>query len=147
MAARKFPMAVLSTLPCLLLIAAQGTAKAEGFLDLYSGAAASWTADVRVSESTSSGTTYASASIDLSSTTEFGARFGVWFPTYNWIGLAMDTGYIRAGGSSRTPWPAFGLSFRFGEKKSGADISDHPPRQDEQPERLPSHREDGRPAP
>ena len=81
MAARKLPMALLSTLPCLLLIAAQTNAWAEGFLDLYVGAAKDWRADVSASETTSSGTTSAAASIDLPSSTEFGIRMGAWFPT------------------------------------------------------------------
>jgi hypothetical protein len=96
--ARKLPMAVLSTLPCLLLIAAQTSAWAEGFLDLYVGAANTWRADVSVSETTSSGTTSARASIDLPSSTEFGIRFGAWFPTYNWFGLGIDWGYAHAKG-------------------------------------------------
>jgi len=96
--ARKLPMAVLSTLPCLLLIAAQTNAWAEGFLDLYVGAANTWRADVSVSETTSSGTTSAGASIDLPSSTEFGIRFGAWFPTYNWFGMGIDWGYAHAKG-------------------------------------------------
>jgi hypothetical protein len=39
------------------------------------------------------------ASIDLSSSTEFGVRFGVWGDnTYNWIGLGMDLGYFHTDG-------------------------------------------------
>lgn len=97
MAARKVPMALLYTLPCLLLIAAQGNAGAEGFVDLYVGTANNWRADVSVSETTSSGTTSAAASIDLPSTTEFGIRFGAWHPTYNWLGIGLDLGYHHAG--------------------------------------------------
>jgi len=98
MPARKLPMALLSTLLCLLLIAAHGNAWAEGFFDLYVGVAKNNTADVSVSETTSSGTTSASASIDLSSSAAFGARLGAWHPTYNWIGLGMDMGYFQADG-------------------------------------------------
>lgn len=99
MFARKLPIALLSTLPCLLLIAAQTNAWAEGYLDLYVGVAKNNTADVSVSETTSSGTTFASASIDLSSSTEFGIRFGVWGnSTYKWVGVGIDMGYLHADG-------------------------------------------------
>jgi hypothetical protein len=91
-------MALLYTLPCLLLIATQANAGPEGFVDLYVGTANNWRADVSVSETTSSGTTSAAASIDLPSTTEFGIRFGAWHPTYNWLGLGLDLGYQHAGG-------------------------------------------------
>jgi len=97
-ATRKLPMALLSTLPCLLLIAAQTNAWAEGFLDLYVGAVKDWRADVSASETTSSGTTSAAASIDLPSSTEFGIRMGAWFPTYNWFGMGVDLGYAHAEG-------------------------------------------------
>jgi opacity protein-like surface antigen len=97
--ARKLPIALLSTLPCLFLIAAQTNAWAEGYLDLYVGVAKNNTADVSVSETTSSGTTFASASIDLSSSTEFGIRFGVWGnSTYKWVGVGIDMGYLHADG-------------------------------------------------
>jgi hypothetical protein len=89
---------VHSTLFCLLLIVAHGNARAEGFFDFYAGAARNNEADVSVSETTSSGTTTAAASIDLSSSTEFGIRFGAWHPTYNWIGLGMDLGYFHSDG-------------------------------------------------
>jgi opacity protein-like surface antigen len=90
---------VHSTLFCLLLIAAHGNAWAEGFLDLYVGVAKNHEADVGVSETTSSGTTSAAASIDLTSSTEFGVRFGAWGDnTYNWVGLGMDLGYFHADG-------------------------------------------------
>jgi opacity protein-like surface antigen len=92
-------MALLSTLPCLLLIAAQANAWAEGSLDLYVGVAKNNTADISVSETTSSGTTSAAASIDLSSSTEFGIRVGVWGEsTYNWVGMGIDMGYLHAEG-------------------------------------------------
>jgi len=94
-AARKVPMALLSTLPCLFLIAVQANAASEGFLDLYVGTANHWRADVSVSEATSSGTTSAAASIDLSSSTEFGIRFGAW---HNWLGIGIDLGYSHAEG-------------------------------------------------
>jgi opacity protein-like surface antigen len=87
---------VHSTLFWLLLIAAHGNARAEGFFDFYAGAARNNEADVSVSETTSSGTASAAASIDLSSSTEFGIRFGAWHPTYDWIGLGMDLGYFHA---------------------------------------------------
>jgi hypothetical protein len=96
MAVRKLLMVVHSTLFCVLLIAAQGNALAEGFFDLYVGVTKNNKADVSVSETTSSGTTSAAASIDLSSSTEFGIRFGAWHPTYNWIGMGMDLGYLHA---------------------------------------------------
>jgi opacity protein-like surface antigen len=88
-----------STLFGLLLIAAHGNAWAEGFFDFYAGIAKNNTADVSVSETTSSGTTSAAASIDLSSSTEFGIRFGVWGDTtYNWVGMGIDLGYLHADG-------------------------------------------------
>ena len=98
MAVSKSLKIVHSTLFCLLLITAHGSARAEGFFDFYAGAATNNEADVSVSETTSSGTASATASIDLSSSTEFGIRLGAWHPTYNWIGLAMDLGYFRADG-------------------------------------------------
>jgi len=90
---------VHSTLFCLLLIAAHGNAWAEGFVDLYVGVLNNNKADVRISETTSSGTTSASASIDLSSSKEFGVRFGVWGDsTYKWVGMGIDVGYLHADG-------------------------------------------------
>jgi opacity protein-like surface antigen len=91
-------MALLSTLPCLLLIVTQTNAGAEGFLDLYVGTSSNWRADVSVSETTSSGTTSAAATTDLSSSTEFGVRFGAWLPKYNWFGMGIDLGYAHAEG-------------------------------------------------
>mgnify|MGYP001248546222 CR=1 FL=1 len=99
MAVRIIPLKVAaSTLFCVLLIAAQANAGAEGFFDLYVGVTKNSKADVNVSETTSSGTKSAGASIDLSSSTEFGIRFGVWHPTYNWIGMGIDMGYLHADG-------------------------------------------------
>jgi len=89
---------VHSTLFCVLLIAAHGNAWAEGFFDLYVGAAMNNRADVSVSETRSSGTTSAAASIDLPSSTEFGIRVGAWLPTYNWVGMGIDLGYAHAEG-------------------------------------------------
>jgi hypothetical protein len=87
------------TLFFVLLIAVHGNAWAEGFFDLYAGVAKNSKADVSVSETTSSGTTSASASIDLSSSTEFGIRFGVWGnSTYKWVGVGIDIGYLHADG-------------------------------------------------
>src|SRR5512139_3107280 len=102
-------MATRVTLVCMLLIITQATARAEGFLDLYGGPVIKGTADVRVSETSSSGTTSSSASVDLSSTM-FGAKIGVWHPTYNWVGLGMDTGYFKANGPG-VDIDAFPLSF------------------------------------
>ena len=94
------PFVILqSILFSALLIAGEANAGAEGFFDLYVGVAKNNNADVRVSETTSSGTTSSAASIDLSSSAEFGLRFGVWHPTYNWIGMGMDLGYLHAEGS------------------------------------------------
>lgn len=95
MAVRKHLLVVHSILICTLLLAAQGKADSEGFFDLYVGVTRNGKADVSVSETTSSGTTSAAASIDLSST-EVGIRFGVWHPTYNWVGMGIDLGYLRA---------------------------------------------------
>jgi opacity protein-like surface antigen len=93
------PLVILpSIFFCALLIAGRANAGAEGFFDLYVGVAKNNNADVRVSETTSSGTTSSAASIDLSSSAEFGLRFGAWHPTYNWIGMAMDLGYFQADG-------------------------------------------------
>jgi len=98
-AVRKPLKVVHSTLICVLLIAAHGNAWAEGAVDLYVGVTKNNTADVNVSETTSSGTTSAATSIDLSSSTEFGIRFGVWGnTTYNWVGMGIDMGYLHADG-------------------------------------------------
>jgi hypothetical protein len=91
--------AVYSIMFFVHLIAGQANAAAEGFFDLYVGVIKNNKADVSVSERTSSGTTSAAASIDLSSSAEFGIRFGVWHPTYKWIGLGMDLGYMQADGT------------------------------------------------
>lgn len=98
MAVRNSLKAGLSTVFCALLMAASASAGSEGFVDLYLGADGNWSADVNVSERTSSGTTSSAAAIDLTSSTEFGIRFGAWHPTYKWIGLAMDMGYFQADG-------------------------------------------------
>lgn len=98
MAVRKHLVVVHSIFFCVLLVAALANAADEGFFDLYAGVVKNNKADVSVSETTSSGTTSAAASIDLSSSTEFGVRFGAWHPTYNWVGLGMDLGYLQADG-------------------------------------------------
>ena len=98
MAVRNSLKAGLSTVFCALMMAAPASAGSEGFVDLYLGTTGNWSADVNVSERTSSGTTSAAASIDLTSSTEFGVRFGAWHPTYNWIGMGMDIGYFQADG-------------------------------------------------
>jgi hypothetical protein len=102
-------MAARMIFACTLLIVSPGIAGAEGFLDLYGGPVINGTADVRVSETSSTGTRSASASVDLTSTA-FGARIGVWHPTHNWIGLGMDTGYLKANGPG-LDIDAFPLSF------------------------------------
>jgi opacity protein-like surface antigen len=91
-------MAARVILACILLIVTRVKTGAEGFLDLYGGPAIKGTADVRVSGTGSSGTTSAASSIDLSSSAAFGARMGVWHPTYTWIGLGMDIGYLNGHG-------------------------------------------------
>jgi opacity protein-like surface antigen len=98
MAVRKSLLVALSILLCVLLLAPRASAGSEGYVDLYLGGAGNWSADVNVSERTSSGTTAAAASIDLTSSTEFGVRFGVWHPTYDWVGMGMDLGYFQADG-------------------------------------------------
>jgi len=116
-------MAARVTFVCILLIlspvktwpqdygeAARWFRKAEGFLDVYGGPSIGGTADVRVSESTSSGTRSAQASIDLSSAAAFGIRAGLWFPTYNWIGFGMDIGYLKTDGPG-VSIDAYPLSF------------------------------------
>lgn len=98
MAVRVSPKAGLAVLFSVLLSAAPSSARSEGFVDLYLGTTGEWSADVNVSERRSSGTTSTTASIDLTSSTEFGVRFGAWHPTYHWIGMAMDMGYFQADG-------------------------------------------------
>jgi hypothetical protein len=83
---------------CIFLLTAQANAAPEGFADLYFGAVNHWTADVSVSNTTSAGTTSASALIDLPTSTEFGVRFGAWHPTYNWVGMGIDLGYSHSEG-------------------------------------------------
>jgi hypothetical protein len=102
-------MAARVILACLLLIFTGVNAGAEGFLDLYGGPVINGTADVRVSETSSFHTNSASASVDLTSMA-FGARVGVWHPTYTWIGLGLDTGYLKANGPG-VDIDAFPLSF------------------------------------
>ncbi|MBI5101553.1 MAG: outer membrane beta-barrel protein [Nitrospirae bacterium] len=96
MAVRNPLKMAFQTLFCLLLIAGQTNARAEGFADLYLGTTGNWRADVGVSETRPSGTTSASATIDLPSPTEFGLRFGAWHPTYDYVGLGIDFGYAHA---------------------------------------------------
>lgn len=110
MAVRNLLMVVQSILFWVLLMAAQANAGDEGFFDLYIGVTRNNRADVGVSETTSSGTTSAAASIDLSSSTEFGIRFGAWHPTYNWVGR-VDT-------TVRSDRILFGISHRFGKTNS-----------------------------
>jgi len=76
-----------------------GDARCEGFLDVYGGWVVDSRADVSVSETRSSGTTTAVASGELTSSAAFGARMGAWHPTYSWLGLGMDLGYLDAKGS------------------------------------------------
>lgn len=82
----------------LIFIRVSAWAGAEGFLELYGGPFLKGSADVRVSETTSSGTTSADGSIELSSASAFGLRASVWHPTYNWIGIGMDAGYLTMKG-------------------------------------------------
>lgn len=86
-------------LACIFLAVISGNARSEGFLDVYGGRAISSHAEVSISETTSSGTTSAEASGGLSSSGAFGVRVGAWFPTYDWLGLGMDLGYLRSQGS------------------------------------------------
>lgn len=95
---RKHLLTAYSILFFVILTAAEGIAGDDGFLDLYMGAAGTWRADVGISGTTSSGTTSAAASIDLPSSTEFGIRLGAWHPSYNWLGLGIDLGYLHADG-------------------------------------------------
>ena len=82
----------------VVLVLASANAQAQGSLDLYGGAATGGTADVSISERRSSGTTSADASVDLSTTAEFGVRLQGWLPSHKWLGLAMDWGYYKADG-------------------------------------------------
>jgi outer membrane protein with beta-barrel domain len=85
-------------LPAIFAIAENSPALAQGSLDFYGGALVDGTADVSVSETRSSGTTSARATIDLSTTAEFGVRLAGWLPSHDWFGLAMDLGYYHADG-------------------------------------------------
>ena len=80
----------------LLLIAPSGIARADGSLDFYGGWTLHRSVDVSVSETSASGTTSASESIDPATTGELGARLQGWFPSHPWLGLGMDVGYFRA---------------------------------------------------
>ena len=113
MAVRNSLMMVQSILFCVLLMAAQANAGDDGFLDLYVGVAKNNKEDINVSETTSAGITSAAASIDLSSSTEFGIRFGAWHPAYNWVGLGMDLGYMQADGPG-VDITAFPFTLLFG---------------------------------
>ena len=95
---RPHPIALL-VLACFFLSVISGNARSEQFIDVYGGRAISSHADVSVSETTSSGTTSAEVSGELSSSGAFGVRLGGWFPTYDWLGLGMDLGFLRAQGS------------------------------------------------
>ena len=72
---------------------------ATGALDLYGGVTLHQPAEVSVSETTGSGTTAATGSIDLSRTGEIGLRLQGWLPHHEWFGLALDVGYFQARGS------------------------------------------------
>jgi hypothetical protein len=97
---RKPFKSLVPALFCVFLLTAQANAAPEGFADLYFGTVNNWTSDVSVSNTTSAGTTSASATIDLPSSTEFGVRFGAWHPTYNWVGMGIDLGYSHAKGTA-----------------------------------------------
>jgi len=89
----------LTILLFVFLATAPAKTRAEGILDFYGGEVINGGADVTVSERTASGTRSVAASIDLSSSSEFGARFGASFPAHRWIGLGLDLGYFEASGS------------------------------------------------
>ena len=96
MTKRTNPWMAISGLFFLLLVAGRTNARAEGFAELYLGTAGNWRADTSVSETRSSGTTSAAATIDLPSPTEFGLRFGAWHPTHDYVGMGIDFGYAHA---------------------------------------------------
>ena len=80
-------------------MAPSGIARAgEGNLDFYGGWTLHGTVDVSVSETSASGTTSASESIDPTTAGELGARLQGWLPSHRWLGLGMDVGYFRVEG-------------------------------------------------
>jgi len=69
-----------------------------GALDVYGGVTLNRPVEVGISETRSSGTTSAAASIDSDTSGEFGLRLLGWYPPHPWLGLGLDVGYFRADG-------------------------------------------------
>jgi opacity protein-like surface antigen len=80
----------------ILSLAAPGSGRAQGFLDVYGGVAFTSDSDLTTRISGSS----IDDDVDFDPSPEIGIRGGVWFPDLPWLGLASDFSYFRVDGPS-----------------------------------------------
>lgn len=74
---------------------------AEGFIDLYGGVASTQDADVSVEErSPFFAPAEVSRNVDFDTSITFGGRFGYWFESAPWLGLALDVSTFQAEGKN-----------------------------------------------
>ncbi len=79
-----------------LSLAAPGSGKAQGFLDVYGGASFTSSSEL----ATRIGGSSLHDDIDFDPSAEIGIRGGLWFPDLPWLGLASDFSYLRLNGPS-----------------------------------------------
>ena len=82
---------VIVAVAALVLVGSTVPALAEGLIDLYVGTAMTRDSDVKISIPGFSD----SERIDWDSSITAGARFGVWFESLPWLGLALDGSFFR----------------------------------------------------
>jgi Outer membrane protein beta-barrel domain len=87
-----------------LLLALAGSASAQGFLDVYGGAAFTSDSDLV----TRIGGSSLHDDVELDPSAEVGIRGGMWFPDLPWLGIASDFSYFELNG------PAAGVDHTIG---------------------------------
>jgi Outer membrane protein beta-barrel domain len=87
---------VFVTCAVMVVLAAPGTGRAQGFLDVYGGASFTESTDL----STRIGRSSVRDPVDFDAYPEIGIRGGLWFPDLPWLGLASDVSYVRLKGPS-----------------------------------------------
>lgn len=79
-----------------LVLAVAGSGRAQGFLDVYGGAAFTSDSDLTTRISGSS----LQDDVEFDPSAEVGIRGGLWFPDLPWLGLASDFSYFELDGPS-----------------------------------------------
>lgn len=86
----------------LTLALAPAPAFAEWFLDFYGGIAQSRGDDAKLEEQAPFFASPETLSVDadFDSSVTLGGRIGYWFPSYHWLGLALDVSHFSAEGDT-----------------------------------------------